>query len=72
MKQKLEELKIEAERELKAASDEVELQNVKAKFLGRKGVITEILKGMRDVPELAGTNFPLAQVGVLMSRSPNR
>ncbi|HEX3035451.1 MAG TPA: phenylalanine--tRNA ligase subunit alpha [Thermodesulfobacteriota bacterium] len=51
MKQKLEELKIDAERELKTASDEVELQNVKAKFLGRKGVITEILKGMRDIPE---------------------
>lgn len=51
MKQKLEELKIDAERELKAASDEVELQNVKAKFLGRKGVITGILKGMRDIPE---------------------
>ena len=51
MKQKLEELKTGAERELKAASDEAGLQNVKAKFLGRKGVITEILKGMRDVPE---------------------
>jgi phenylalanyl-tRNA synthetase alpha chain len=51
MKPNLEELKTEAESEIRAASDEVELQNVKAKFLGRKGVITEILKGMRDVPE---------------------
>jgi hypothetical protein len=40
MKEKLEEIKTEAEKELKGASDEVALQNVKAKFLGRKGVIT--------------------------------
>jgi phenylalanyl-tRNA synthetase, alpha subunit len=51
MRQKLEEIKIEAERELKSASDEAELQNVKAKFLGKKGVITELTKSMRDVPE---------------------
>ncbi|MBI2486900.1 MAG: phenylalanine--tRNA ligase subunit alpha [Deltaproteobacteria bacterium] len=51
MKEKLEEIKVEAERELKAVSDETALQNIKAKFVGRKGVITEILKGMREVPE---------------------
>ena len=51
MKEKLEEIKIEAERELRAVSDETALQNIKAKFVGRKGVITEILKGMREVPE---------------------
>ncbi|MGH7807426.1 MAG: phenylalanine--tRNA ligase subunit alpha, partial [Thermodesulfobacteriota bacterium] len=51
MKEKLEEIKIEAERELRAVSDEIALQNIKAKFVGRKGVITEILKGMREVPE---------------------
>jgi phenylalanyl-tRNA synthetase alpha chain len=51
MKEKLEEIKLDAEKELKAASDEIALQNVKAKFLGRKGVITEILKGMREIPE---------------------
>jgi phenylalanyl-tRNA synthetase alpha chain len=51
MKERLEEIKIEAEKELKGASDEVSLQNVKAKFLGRKGVITEFLKRMPEVPE---------------------
>ncbi len=51
MKGRLEEIKIEAEKELKGASDEVSLQNVKAKFLGRKGVITEFLKRMPEVPE---------------------
>jgi phenylalanyl-tRNA synthetase alpha chain len=51
MKERLEEIKIEAERELKAVRDETALQNIKAKFVGRKGIITEILKGMREVPE---------------------
>jgi phenylalanyl-tRNA synthetase alpha chain len=51
MKERLEEIRIEAEKELKGASDEVSLQNVKAKFLGRKGVITEFLKRMPEVPE---------------------
>ncbi len=51
MKEKLEEIKLEAERELKTVSDEITLQNIKAKFLGRKGVITEFLKRMPEVPE---------------------
>lgn len=51
MKEKLEEIKFEAEKDLKAASDENSLQNVKAKFLGRKGVITEFLKRMPEVSE---------------------
>lgn len=51
MKERLKEMKIEAEKELKATSDEVALQNVKAKFLGRRGVITEFLKRMPEVPE---------------------
>ena len=50
MKEKLEGIKTEAENELNSASDEPALQNVKAKYLGRKGIITEMLKGMRDVP----------------------
>ncbi len=49
MQEKLEEVKKQAEAELKGVSDEVSLQNLKAKFVGRKGVITEILKGMKDV-----------------------
>jgi phenylalanyl-tRNA synthetase alpha chain len=51
MKENLEEIKLKAEKELKVASDEVALQDVKAKFLGRKGVITEFLKRMPEVPE---------------------
>lgn len=49
MQEKLEDVKKQAEAELKGVSDEVSLQNLKAKFVGRKGVITEILKGMKDV-----------------------
>jgi len=51
MQEKLEEVKDQAQAELAQASDEVSLQNLKAKFLGRKGVITEILKGMKDVAQ---------------------
>ena len=49
MQEKLEEVKQQAETELSQVTDEVSLQNLKAKFVGRKGVITEILKGMKDV-----------------------
>ncbi len=50
MQEKLEEVKKQAEAELQGISDEVSLQNLRAKYVGRKGVITEILKGMKDVP----------------------
>ncbi len=51
MKEKLEAIKLEAEMELKTVSDEAALQNVKAKYVGRKGIITDLLKGMRDIPD---------------------
>ncbi|MEW6145247.1 MAG: phenylalanine--tRNA ligase subunit alpha [Thermodesulfobacteriota bacterium] len=47
----LEDVKKQAEAELSSVNDEVSLQNLKAKFVGRKGVITEILKGMKDIPD---------------------
>ncbi len=47
----LEDVKKQAEAELSAVNDEVALQNLKARFVGRKGVITEILKGMKDIPD---------------------
>jgi phenylalanyl-tRNA synthetase alpha chain len=49
MQEKLEDLKNQAQTELEQVSDEVSLQNLKAKFVGRKGVITEITKSMKDV-----------------------
>ncbi len=49
MQEKLEDLKNQAQTELKQVSNEVSLQNLKAKFVGRKGVFTEITKSMKDV-----------------------
>ena len=51
MKGKLEEIKTRAENDLKKITDEVSLQNLKAKYLGRVGVITDLLKGLREVPQ---------------------
>jgi phenylalanyl-tRNA synthetase alpha chain len=48
---RLEDVKKQAKAELGSVSDEAALQNLKAKFVGRKGVITEFLKGMKDIPE---------------------
>ena len=49
MIEKLDELKKQAREELGSVSDEAALQNLKARFLGKKGAITEILKGMKDL-----------------------
>lgn len=49
MQEKLEDLKNQAQTELEQVSNEVSLQNLKAKFVGRKGVITEITKSMKNV-----------------------
>jgi phenylalanyl-tRNA synthetase alpha chain len=51
MEQKLEALRLEAEAEVQGAADEVTLNNLKAKYVGRKGVLTEILKGMKDIED---------------------
>lgn len=49
MKDKLEEIKKQFADELKQVSDIYNLNLLKAKHLGRKGSITNILKGMKDV-----------------------
>ena len=49
MIEKLDELKKQAREELGSVSDEAALQNLKARFLGKKGAITEILKSMKDL-----------------------
>lgn len=50
MKGKLKEAKGEAEKEIMLVTEEHDLQNAKAKYLGRTGIITELIKGMKDVP----------------------
>jgi len=52
MKKKLEEIEMQARSELEEVQDEVSLQNLKARYLGRAGIITELLKGLRDVPDM--------------------
>lgn len=46
MKIEAEKWKAEIERDLAAAADEIALQQVKARYLGRKGVLTSLLKEM--------------------------
>jgi len=51
MKDRLEKVLTKANEEISKVSVEVDLNNLKAKFLGRKGIITEVLKGMKDLSE---------------------
>lgn len=46
MKQKLEEIKVLAEEMLKNASDMETLEQIRIKYLGKKGELTSVLKGM--------------------------
>ena len=50
MKEMLLELREKALADLEAAASSQELQDLKVKYLGRKGPMTEILRGMGKVP----------------------
>lgn len=50
MKDMLLELREKALQDMQAAKDSQELQDLKVKYLGRKGPMTEILRGMGKVP----------------------
>ena len=49
MKEKLEQIKAEATAQIQAADIPEELNDVRVKFLGKKGELTAVLKGMKDV-----------------------
>ena len=49
MTDKLNAVKAELERELAAAEDAATLENIRVAYLGKKGSITELLKGMKDL-----------------------
>jgi len=51
MEEKLQALRQEVEAALGSVGNEATLQNLKAKYVGRKGVLTEILKGMKDLSD---------------------
>jgi phenylalanyl-tRNA synthetase alpha chain len=46
MKEKLEAIKESALKELKEAASKVDLENIRVKYLGKKGELTQILRGM--------------------------
>lgn len=51
MKEKIEELKNSFNESLKTASDEASLENLRVAFLGKKGHVAELMKGLRDVAD---------------------
>lgn len=53
MKEQIEKIRIEAERQLQEATEEREVEEIRVCFLGRKGKLTTILKSLKDLPEEA-------------------
>ena len=49
MKEKLQSIKEEALAQIQAADAPEKLNDVKVRFLGKKGELTAVLKGMKDV-----------------------
>ncbi|MBD3182881.1 phenylalanine--tRNA ligase subunit alpha [Candidatus Poribacteria bacterium] len=49
MEQKIKNIEAEAVEQMKAAGDLRELDSIRVKYLGKKGALTEILRGMKDV-----------------------
>ena len=49
MKEKLEQIKAEAVAKIQEADVPEKLNDVRVKFLGKKGELTAVLKGMKDV-----------------------
>ena len=50
MKEKLEQIKAEAIAQIQSSDVPEKLNDVRVKFLGKKGELTAVLKGMKDVP----------------------
>ena len=50
MKEKLQLLAAEGREKIRGAKNEVELQEIKAAYLGKKGSITELMKGLPSLP----------------------
>jgi phenylalanyl-tRNA synthetase alpha chain len=50
VREKLEEIRQRAEKDVETVGEEVNLHTLKAKYLGRSGIVTQLLKGLRDVP----------------------
>lgn len=50
MRNRLQQMETTAEKRIKAASDAETLKNIRVEYLGRKGEITAILRGLKDLP----------------------
>lgn len=51
MEKKLNKIEEDALKEIKAANTGEELENLRIKYMGRKGLFTDILKAIKDVPQ---------------------
>lgn len=49
MREQIEQLKIQLNEELKAVENLQELDTIRVKYLGKKGLVTDLLKGMKDL-----------------------
>ena len=49
MENKIKELKAQFENELSAIKDLSELEDIRVSYLGKKGSVTDLLKGMREL-----------------------
>ncbi|MBQ7966246.1 MAG: phenylalanine--tRNA ligase subunit alpha [Ruminococcus sp.] len=49
MREQIEQLKIQLNEELKAVENLQELDGIRVKYLGKKGLVTDLLKGMKDL-----------------------
>lgn len=50
MQEKLQNIEKEATQQIKSAKSLMDLENIRVNYLGKKGLLTEILKGMKDIP----------------------
>ena len=50
MEEKLKDIEMQAVEQLRSVQDSGELDSIRVKYLGKKGALTELLRGMRDVP----------------------
>ncbi len=57
MQEKINEIKTLAISEVNSASDLKELFDVKVKYLGKNGSVTELMKGMKDIPKEERPSF---------------
>jgi len=51
MKGQIDKIRTEAERELREAAEERQVEEIRVRYLGKKGKLTALLKGLKDLPE---------------------